>query len=167
MKEVRHVDDEYILALQQSLATFQAQEAQAQARLARVRRIIETIHEELRAVVPAPRGLTVRATAAVECQQPKPAAETIGEARTLPEHILRFFAQNPGANSSVAANRLQNVIDISSENPRKVILTRIGQLVRDGRLWKDDESGEIFPASQNGNGQEHLPLTASVGGRES
>jgi hypothetical protein len=57
-------------------------------------------------------------------------------------------ARNPGATTSEIADRVVRRAHIASDDKRRVALTRIGQLVRDQKLLKDDDRRLFLPDRQ-------------------
>jgi hypothetical protein len=81
--------------------------------------------------------------------------------QSLPEAISDVVRRFPGITTSEIADKVvdEGKVKIDSENPRRVILTRVGQLVEAERLVKDEETKRVtLPASdqlaitRNGSG---------------
>ncbi len=76
---------------------------------------------------------------------------------TLPEVIVGVVREAEGQTTSEVADQVlaRTKGRINSDDPRRVILTRIGQLVSGDRLLKDDEKRLYLPThtlALNGNG---------------
>jgi hypothetical protein len=147
---------DYLRTIRQSLAEFRAQERSLSDQLARIRKMITMMEREL---------------GGREAQQPRqrrPRRAPVQVAMPLTKtretdtgKIEQWVKDHPGHFSSKVADMLTPMVSPAAGDRRKVVLTRLGQLVKQGRLSRDHE-GRLYPPgydqSRNGNGQGVITL---------